>query len=41
MFTASVSCQTSMKAGPSPPRAIWFAIASHTGAHSVPGDEMM
>ena len=39
--TASVSCQQSMKPGPFFPSRVWLAMASHTGAHSVPGDDMI
>src|SRR5512145_583188 len=41
MFTASVSCHTSSSFGPSFFRWIWSAMASHTGAHSVPGEDRM
>src|SRR5687767_11073156 len=41
MSTASVSCHTSRSLGPLFFRWIWSAIASHTGAHSVPGEDRM
>src|SRR5918995_3329157 len=41
MSTARVSCHTSRSFGPSFFRWIWSAIASHTGAHSVPGEDRM
>src|ERR671911_223046 len=41
MSTASVSCHTSRSLGPSLRRWIWSAMASQTGAHSVPGEDRM
>src|SRR5512145_1152203 len=41
MSTARVSCHTSRSLGPLFFRWIWSAIASQTGAHSVPGEDRM
>ena len=41
MFTARVSCQQLMYWGPGVSLTFWRASASHTGAHSEPGDEIM
>src|SRR3970282_2348247 len=41
MSTASVSCHTARSLGPSLRRWIWSAMASQTGAHSVPGEDRM
>ena len=41
MFTARVSCQQLMYCGPGVSLTFWRASASHTGAHSEPGDEIM
>src|SRR5258706_15694173 len=41
MSTARVSCHTSSNLGPAFFRCICAAIASQTGAHSVPGEDRM